>query len=58
MSDLEKQTLIDNAIEQIKEDVKSEDFTAIEELLNFVPTENLKDFLSENLKEKLIKKQI
>ncbi len=39
--------LIDAVIEQITQDVKNADFTAIEELLNFVPETNLKSFLSE-----------
>ena len=44
---LESQTLIDLVIEQIIQDVKNADYTAIEELLNFVPETNLKSFLSE-----------
>jgi hypothetical protein len=39
--------LIDLVIEQIVQDVKSADFTAIVELLAFVPEANLKSFLSE-----------
>ena len=39
--------LIDLVIEQIIQDVKNADFTAIEELLSFVPEANLKSFLSE-----------
>ena len=39
--------LIDAVIEQIQQDVKNADYTAIEELLNFVPETNLKSFLSE-----------
>ena len=44
---LESQTLIDLVIEQIIQDVKNADYTAINELLNFVPETNLKSFLSE-----------
>jgi hypothetical protein len=39
--------LIDSAIEQIKKDIENGDVTAIDELLRYVPTQNLKDFLSE-----------
>ena len=42
-----REELIDAVIEQIQQDVKNADFTAIEELLNFVPETNLKSFLSE-----------
>jgi hypothetical protein len=41
------QELIDQVIEQIKEDVENQDMTAIEELLRFVPTEYLLGYLSE-----------
>jgi len=41
------QRLKDVVIEQIKEDVMNADMTAIDELLNFVPKENLTAFLSE-----------
>lgn len=44
-----KQELVDKALEQIKEDVATGDLTAIDELLMFVPTKNLKGFLPENL---------
>ena len=44
---LESQSLIDLVIEQIIQDVGNKDFTAIQELLNFVPETNLKSFLSE-----------
>ena len=43
-----KQELIDKCLEQIKTDVLSGDVTAIEELLNFVPTENLKGYLADD----------
>jgi hypothetical protein len=42
-----REELIDAVIEQIQQDVKNADYTAIEELLNFVPETNLKSFLSE-----------
>jgi hypothetical protein len=45
--------LIDQALEQIEADVKSGDFTAIEELLKFVPQDRLKAFLSEFPEEDL-----
>ena len=44
---LESQTLIDLVLDQIVQDVQNKDFTAIVELLNFVPENNLKSFLSE-----------
>lgn len=39
--------LIDKVIKQIEQDVENEDFTAIEELLKFVPIIHLTAFLSE-----------
>jgi hypothetical protein len=42
-----KEELIDAVIEQIIQDVKNQDFTAIQELLCYVPDNNLKSFLSE-----------
>jgi hypothetical protein len=39
--------LIDLVLDQIVQDVGNKDFTAIEELLNFVPENTLKSFLSE-----------
>jgi hypothetical protein len=39
--------LIDKVIDQIKSDMLSEDYTAIEELLKSVPIKNLQSFLSE-----------
>jgi hypothetical protein len=42
-----KDELIDLVVEQIIKDVKSEDFTALYELLMLVPETNLKSFLSE-----------
>ena len=44
---MSKEELIDAVIEQIQQDVKNQDFTAIEELLSHVPENNLKSFLSE-----------
>jgi hypothetical protein len=44
---LSGQDLIDAVIEQIIQDVKNQDFTAIQELLCYVPETNLKSFLSE-----------
>ena len=41
------QDLIDSVIEQIIQDVKNQDFTAIQELLCYVPENNLKSFLPE-----------
>ena len=41
------QDLIDSVIEQIIQDVKNQDFTAIQELLCYVPENNLKSFFSE-----------
>ena len=42
-----KEDLIDLVIDQIVHDVKSGDYTAIQELLLLVPETNLKSFLSE-----------
>ena len=39
--------LIDRVLDQIEQDVKNKDFTAIEELLSLVPEKNLIAFLSE-----------
>ena len=41
------QELIDNVIAQMKNDIKMGDWTAIDELLKFVPVENLKGYLAE-----------
>jgi hypothetical protein len=43
----EAQDLIDLVLDQIVQDVQNKDFTAIVELLSFVPENNLKSFLSE-----------
>ena len=45
MTKLDK--LIDKVLEQIQEDVNNADFTAIEELINPLPEEQLQGFLSE-----------
>ena len=42
-----REELIDAVIEQIQQDVKNADYTAIQELLCYVPESNLKSFLSE-----------
>lgn len=42
-------TLIDRVIKQIEQDVANQDFTAIEELLQFVPQNILEGFISETL---------
>ena len=43
--------LIDSVIEQIKEDIKDGDLTAIDELLRFVPKKNLIGYLPEDLND-------
>ena len=43
----DKQALIDLVLEQIKEDVAAEDLTAIDELLQNVPSEYLDAFMKE-----------
>jgi hypothetical protein len=40
--------LIDRVLDQIAQDLEGGDLTAIEELLKFVPRENLLAYLSEN----------
>ena len=42
-----RQELVDLVLDQIVQDVQNKDFTAIVELLSFVPETNLKSFLSE-----------
>ena len=39
--------LMEKVLLQIEQDVANKDFTAIEELLQYVPLANLKSFLSE-----------
>jgi hypothetical protein len=41
--------LVDSVIEKIKEDIKDGDLTAIDELLRFVPKENLIGYLPEEI---------
>jgi len=41
------QELLDKVLEQLKLDVEMEDFTAIDELLSFVPVKNLEGYLPE-----------
>lgn len=45
------QDLIDLVIEQIKTDIRNEDFTAIDELLSFLPKKYLIGYLPEDLTE-------
>jgi hypothetical protein len=44
-----KQEIVDEILENIKKDVADGDMTAIEELLKFLPIENLKNYLPEIL---------
>ena len=44
---MSREDLIELVLDQIVQDVQNKDFTAIEELLHFVPESNLKSFLSE-----------
>jgi len=48
---MENQLLIDRVLKQIEQDVANKDFTAIEVILQFVPRENLKAFLSEEFND-------
>ena len=45
---ISRSEVIDKVIEQIKKDILDEDLTCIEELLTFVPLENLIGFLPED----------
>jgi dihydroneopterin aldolase len=47
--DLTDGILYDEVMEQMAEDMRNSDFTAIEELLRFVPRENLIAFLKEDV---------
>jgi dihydroneopterin aldolase len=47
--DLTDGILYDEVMEQMAEDMRNSDFTAIEELLKFVPRENLIAFLKEDI---------
>ena len=42
-----REELMELVLLQLEQDVGNKDFTAIEELLSFVPETNLKSFLSE-----------
>lgn len=42
-----KQVLVDEVIEQIKKDIIDFDLTALDELLKFLPVDNLKAYLPE-----------
>jgi len=44
----QKQSIVDQCIEQIKKDLEMGDETAIDELLKFVPDENLIGFLPDD----------
>ena len=44
---MDRAELIDKVLEQMRDDLINHDLTAIEELLKFVPTENLVGFLPE-----------
>jgi len=44
---LAEQSLMDRVLEQIEQDVKNKDFTAIEELLQMIPEKNLIAYLPE-----------
>lgn len=46
-----EQRLLDLVVDQIKKDIQVEDTTAIYELLEFSPEENLKAYLPENVLE-------
>jgi hypothetical protein len=46
---LQGQSLIDRVLDQLEDDIKDRDFTAIEELLKFVPEENLIAYLPEEM---------
>ena len=43
--------LIDRVLKQIEQDVANKDFTAIEELLQFVPEHILEGFISESFQD-------
>lgn len=44
---MNKSELIERAIKQMQEDISSGDLTAIYEMLNFLPDENLRDYLTD-----------
>jgi hypothetical protein len=43
-----REELVNLVLDQIVQDVENKDFTAIEELLHFVPEMNLKSYLPED----------
>ena len=47
MNEQTKQNLLRQVIEQIKEDIDDNYFESLEELLNFIPNENLLGYLQE-----------
>jgi hypothetical protein len=49
MPKLNRHEITELVLEQIAQDMKNWDFTAIEELLQFVPLKNLKGFLPEEI---------
>jgi|APGre2960657404_1045060.scaffolds.fasta_scaffold01046_11 hypothetical protein len=56
MNEQIKQNLLNLVIEQIKEDVRDNYLESLEELLNFIPNENLLGYLSEELSNEITKK--
>jgi hypothetical protein len=44
-------TLIDRVLKQIEQDVANQDFTALEEILQYVPERILEGFISECLQD-------
>ena len=44
-------TLIDRVLKQVEQDVANQDFTALEELLQYVPENILEGFISECLQD-------
>lgn len=57
MINLMKTSLVDTVLNQIIKDIQSGDLTAVEELLNFVPMENLCGYLPEGTFSKDEKKK-
>ena len=47
MNETQMELLMDRVLKQIAEDVRNEDYTAIEELLALIPERNLRAFLPE-----------
>lgn len=52
LNEEQKDRLVDEAIERIKKDIEVGDVTAIDELLRFVPDDNLVGFLAEGDEKK------